>query len=183
MSEQPPTPQTPDEPDAPREPDAPAQSNPEAPNPPAPPVWPAHAQPPAGVPPVPVPAPGQGYPPPPGYPPPGYPPAGPGGYAPVPGYGYPPAQSTSTTGIVGLVLAVASWLVCPLLPAIVALVLAHQSDKEIAASQGRVGGAGLNTATRIVAWINVGLYAALILVVGAIFGIAVIAGLLSNSTA
>lgn len=64
--------------------------------------------------------------------------------------------TTSTNAVIGLVLAIVSWVVCPIIAAIVALVLAHSSDKEIRASDGRVEGAGLNTATRIIAWLNIG---------------------------
>lgn len=171
------------------------------PVPPAAPVWPAHAaegaagdpaqapgQPGAGQP-----APGQtGAYPPPGYPAPGYPAQaygypGPGypaqayGYPP-PGYpGYAPAPTTSTSAIVGLVLAIASWAVCPIVLAIVALVLAKKSGDEIAASQGRVSGEGLNTATKVIAWINIGLYAAVIVIFGAIFLIALVAGAASGT--
>jgi len=82
---------------------------------------------------------------------------------------------------VGLVLAVASWIVCPIVLAIVALILAKKSNDEIAASQGRVGGEGLNTATKVVAWINIGLYAAIFIIFGAIFLIALVAGALSGA--
>lgn len=80
---------------------------------------------------------------------------------------------TSTNAIVGLVLAIVSWVVCPIIAAIVALVLARSSSKEIAASDGRVGGAGLNTATRILAWINIGvsILAGLVIAALAIFGV------------
>lgn len=64
--------------------------------------------------------------------------------------------TTSTNAVIGLVLAIVSWVVCPIIAAIVALVLARSSDKEIEASQGRIDGAGLNTATRIIAWLNIG---------------------------
>jgi hypothetical protein len=64
--------------------------------------------------------------------------------------------TTSTNAVVGLVLAIVSWVVCPIVAAIAALLVARASTKEIAASGGRVGGAGLNTATRIIAWINIG---------------------------
>lgn len=146
--------------------------------PPAPPVWPAHAaeaEPAAGQPAVyPPPAPAPGY----GYPPPGYPPQG---YA-YPPPGFVPAVTTSTSAIVGLVLAIASWVVCPIVLAIVALVLAKKSGDEIAASGGRVGGEGLNTATKVVAWINIGLYAALVVIFGAIFLIALVLGAASGTT-
>lgn len=68
--------------------------------------------------------------------------------------------ATSSNGVVALVLAIASWLICPLALAIVALVFAHKADQEVAASGGRVSGGGLVTAARIVAWINIGVSAA-----------------------
>lgn len=68
-----------------------------------------------------------------------------------------PAE-TSTKSIVGLVLAILSWPLCPIIAAIPALILAHSSDKEIAASEGRIGGSGFNTATRVIAWLNIAVY-------------------------
>ncbi len=94
----------------------------------------------------------QGYPPQPGYPP-GYPPT-----YPQAGYQQPAYQSgrqTDSKAIVGLVLAISSWLVCPLITAIVGLVLAGQSNRAIAASGGRLEGKGLNTATKVISWINI----------------------------
>ena len=83
------------------------------------------------------------------------------------------APTTSTNAVIGLVLAIVSWVVCPIIAAIVALVLARSSDKEIKASEGRIGGAGLNTATRIIAWINIGvsIVAGLAIAVLAAFGV------------
>ena len=149
---------------------------PPPPIPAPPPVWPAHAAGDAGqgaaVPPAYPPAPGYAYPPPPGYPPQGYA---------YPAPGYAPAQTTSTNAIVGLVLAITSWIICPIILAIVALVLAKKSGEEIAASQGRVGGEGLNTATKILSWINIGLYAAILVILGAVFLIALVAGAASGN--
>ena len=119
---------------------------------------------------------------PPAYPPaPAYPDAGAGTWpaaypaAPPPAYpaaGYPgaaaPATTTSSNAIVALILAVISWAVCPIIPAIVALVLAANASKEIAASGGRIEGQGLVTAAKVVSWVNIGLWAA-ILVVGVFF--------------
>ena len=90
----------------------------------------------------------------------GQPPAGwgpPPGYA--GGYGYAAPQQTDSKAIIALVLAIASFVICPLLPAIVALVLAGSSQREIAASGGRLGGDGLNKAAKILSWINIGLCA------------------------
>ena len=89
---------------------------------------------------------------------------------------------TSTNAIIGLVLAIVSWVVCPIIAAIVALVLAHSSSKEIASSDGRVSGAGLNTATRIVAWINIGvsIIAGIVIAGLAIFGVIFTANVASS---
>lgn len=56
-----------------------------------------------------------------------------------------------------MVLAIASFVVCPLIPAIIALVLASQARREIDDSYGRVGGEGLVSASRVVSIINVAL--------------------------
>lgn len=90
----------------------------------------------------------------PGYPPPGYPPAGypPAGYQAV---GYEAPRQTESKAVVGLILAIASWVVCPLITAIIALVLAGQSNRAIDASGGRLEGRSINTATKWVAWANI----------------------------
>ena len=146
----------------------------------------ASAPPPAGPPAPPPAAPPPGYAPPPTWPPQAPPPAGyapppPGYAAPAPApYPYTPAPPTSSNAIIGLVLAIVSWVVCPVIPAIVALVLARSSTQEIARSGGAVGGAGLNTATRVISWINIGVYAALIVGFGIFFLIIAIAGAASS---
>lgn len=91
-----------------------------------------------------------------------------GGYAQAPGYGgYTQAPRTDTKAIVALVCAIGSFVVFPLIPAIVALVLAGQSRRQIAASGGALTGDGLNTASKVVAWINIGLsLLALVAVIG-----------------
>jgi uncharacterized membrane protein YjgN (DUF898 family) len=102
----------------------------------------------------------------------GEPPAAPstaGGYDPA-SYGPPagPAQ-TDTRAIVALVLAIASFVVLPLVPAVVALVLAQRSRRDIAASGGRLTGEGLATAARVVAWVNIVLCVLAVLAVVALF--------------
>lgn len=87
--------------------------------------------------------------PPPDYPPPGYPPQG---YQAV-GYGQP--AQTDSMAIVGLILAIASWVVCPLVTAVIALVVAGQSSRAIDGSSGRLEGRTLNTATKVISWINI----------------------------
>ena len=107
---------------------------------------------------------------PPAYQPPAYPPwqgngpqagYGQAGYG-QSGYGqagYGQAQETASRAIVVLVCAIASFVVVPFIPAVVALALAGGAQQQIAQSGGRLTGDGLVRAGRIVAWINVGLTA------------------------
>jgi len=69
---------------------------------------------------------------------------------------------TSTSAIIALVLSILSWTFCPLITAIIAIVLAYQADKEIRNSGGKVTGQGLSFAAKIIAWINIGVSVALI---------------------
>lgn len=140
--------------------------------------------------------PAEGYPPPPAYPaaPAQEAPAPPPAYAAAPAYpaAYPPpgypavpaapaGPQTSSNAVIALILAIVSWAVCPIIPAVVALVLASNAAKEIEASGGRVQGAGLVTASRIVSWVNIGLWSA-ILVIGAFFLVlAIVAGGLNEA--
>ena len=110
-----------------------------------------------------------------------------GTYAPAygaPGYGYAPqapAAPTSSNAVIALILAVLSWAFCPIVAAIVALIFAHQASNEIEASGGRVQGRGLVTASRWVAWINIGLFAAMILIGGFVLLLIAIAGGMSSN--
>jgi hypothetical protein len=111
---------------------------------------------------------GQAPPPPPGYgqqPPPYGQPQQPGyGYGqPQPGYGYgyaPP--QTEGTAVGALIASILAWVVCPLIPAIVALVMIPGAKRKIDSSGGRLTGDGLLTAAKWIAWINVGLWALMI---------------------
>ena len=80
--------------------------------------------------------------------------------------GYGQAQETASRAIAVLVCAIASFVVVPFIPAVVALALAGGAQQQIAQSGGRLTGEGLVRAGRIVAWINVGLTA--LVVVGII---------------
>ena len=124
---------------------------------------------PAGSPGIPWPPPGGALPPPnaPGeaYRPASYPPPGPGalpagGPPPVPGaqpFGAVGPRTTDSRAVIGLVCAVLSFMICPVILAVVGLILAQMSDREIEASGGRLEGQTLNKATRWVAWINIAL--------------------------
>jgi len=99
-------------------------------------------------------------------------PQAPGGMTsmPVAQEGDPMRPQTSTSAIVALILSIVSWTVCPLITAIVAIVLAYQADKEIRNSGGKVTGQGLSFAAKIIAWINIGVSVALI-VLAVVFGL------------
>lgn len=67
---------------------------------------------------------------------------------PLPSYGYPVAPQTDGTAIVVLVPAIGSFVVLPVVAAIVALVLAPSAERTIAASGGRLSGDSLVQAGR-----------------------------------
>jgi hypothetical protein len=86
-----------------------------------------------------------------------------------PGPGGP--QSTEPKAIIALVFAIGSFVVLPLLPAIIALVLAGSARRDIDGSGGRLSGSGLVTAAKIVSWVNIGLCVAGVLLVVLFFGV------------
>ena len=80
----------------------------------------------------------------------------PPGYGPPPNYGQqPPVRQTASDAIVALVLAILSWVICPVILAIVALVFAGKAKTAIQASNGWVDGSGMVTAAKIIAWLNI----------------------------
>jgi hypothetical protein len=79
--------------------------------------------------------------------------------------GPPARQETESKAIIALVCAIGSFLVFPLVPAIVALVLASSARERIDASGGWLTGDGLVTAARVIAWCNIGLSVLLLLLV------------------
>jgi hypothetical protein len=74
---------------------------------------------------------------------------------------YPP-PSTDGNAIAALILAIASFVACPIIPAIVALVLAGKAKRNIQASGGAKTGESLVTAARVIAWIHLGLVSLLV---------------------
>ena len=95
--------------------------------------------------------------------PPAGPPPAPAPPPPTPQWGQPHAAGTPdpyapprTEGnaIAALVLSICSWVVCPVITAVIALALAHAAGNKIDASQGRLTGDGLVRAAQIVAWVH-----------------------------
>ena len=115
-----------------------------------------------------------GYGPPPGYggygPPPGYGGSVPQGYGgSVPqgygGYGMYQPPRNDGTAIAALVLAITSFVVCPVVTAIVALALIPGSRRRIESSGGAITGLGLLTAAKIIAIIHLALAAIFIVAI------------------
>lgn len=66
----------------------------------------------------------------------------------------PTPQQTAGKATATLILAIVSFVFCPILPAIAALVVGAKADREIRESSGRLGGEGLVKAGRILAIVH-----------------------------
>jgi len=86
--------------------------------------------------------------------------------------GYAIGPQTSSKATVALVLAIVSFVVCPVIPAVIALVFASQAAREIRESNGRFTGQGLVTASRIIAIANLALSALVVLAIIALIAMA-----------
>lgn len=86
------------------------------------------------------------------------------------------APSTSADAIVAFILSLVSWAVCPIIFAVVALVFAMKADRAIAAAPATIGGSGLNLAAKLIAWINIGFWVAIIFIGGFIAIVLLLAG-------
>ena len=87
-----------------------------------------------------------------------------------------PVKTTSSDAIVAFILSLVSWAVCPIIFALVALVFAAKAEKALAASPATVGGSGLNLAAKLIAWINIGFWVAVIVIGGFIGIVLLLAG-------
>ena len=92
--------------------------------------------------------------------------------APVAGSTAPLAR-TSSEAVVAFILSLVSWAVCPVIFAAVALIFAAKASKTIDASGGQINGGGLNMAAKIISWVNIGFWIAIV-VVGAFIGLVLI---------
>jgi len=90
---------------------------------------------------------------------------------PYPGYAYVAPPRTADTAVWALVCAILSWFLCPVIPAVIAIVLASSARTTIRQSGGARSGDGLVTAAQIIAWANLALAGIVLL-----FGLAVLVG-------
>ena len=65
------------------------------------------------------------------------------------------AQGTSGNAIASLVLGIAGFVIFPLIPSVLAIILGHSAKKDIENRPG-LGGEGMATAGVILGWIGVG---------------------------
>jgi hypothetical protein len=86
------------------------------------------------------------------------------------------SRKTDGTAIAALVLAISSFVICPVVTSIVALALIPGSRRNIAASRGALDGTTLLSVAKWIAWINIGL--GLVGVVAVI----ILAGISANSS-
>jgi hypothetical protein len=82
-------------------------------------------------------------------------------YGPPSQYGYPAAPPKNDLGVWSLVTGILSWILCPLVLGIVAIVTGNASRKAI--REGLANNTGSATAGLILGWINVGLAGAFVL--------------------
>jgi uncharacterized protein DUF4190/zinc ribbon protein len=66
----------------------------------------------------------------------------------------PPSSGTAT---VSLIFGILSWVILPVIGAIVAIIAGHMARREIRASGGQLGGSGLATAGLILGYAHIGL--------------------------
>ena len=88
----------------------------------------------------------------------------------------PPQTEGSAIG--ALIASILAWMVCPIIPAVVALVLIPGAKRKIDASGGRLTGEGLLTAAKWIAWINIALYGA----VAVLIAVAVVIGAIADTS-
>lgn len=90
---------------------------------------------------------------------------------------YPPAPPTNTLAIISLVSGLVSWLLLPVLAAIVAVITGHMARSEIKNSQGAQGGDALAVVGLILGYLHLVTACALPLLV--VSGIISVGGILS----
>jgi hypothetical protein len=80
------------------------------------------------------------------------------------------AHTTSTTAVVSLIFGILSWVVLPVIGAIVAIVLGHMARAEIRRSNGMLVGDGLAVAGLVLGWTHIVLMIGAVLIAILFFG-------------
>ncbi|WP_369373498.1 DUF4190 domain-containing protein [Promicromonospora sp. Populi] len=74
---------------------------------------------------------------------------------PPPQYAYPPVPPKNDLGVWSLVTGILSWILCPVILGVVAIIMGHAAKRAV--REGQANNPGLSTAGLILGWINVGL--------------------------
>ena len=85
------------------------------------------------------------------------------------GYVPPRMPETNSNAIIAFVLSLVGAFMCPIVPSIIALVLAGKAKKAIDASGGWQIGAGFVTAARIISWVFIVVWGLFVLAYAAFF--------------
>lgn len=86
--------------------------------------------------------------------------------------GYQPSPPTPGNAIASLILGIVSIVLCPIITAVIGLILGYSAKKEIDNSGGRLGGRGVAMGGIITSWIGLAIYVPIfaLVIVGAILG-------------
>jgi hypothetical protein len=82
----------------------------------------------------------------------------------------PEPRATSTTAVVSLIFGILSWVLLPVIGAIVAVVCGHLARAEIRKSGGALDGDGLAVAGLVLGWTHLALMVLAVLVAILVFG-------------
>jgi hypothetical protein len=93
----------------------------------------------------------------------------------------PYLPQSSTLAIVSLIAGIVSWILVPLIGAIVAVITGHMAKSEIRNSNGRLTGDGMATAGLILGYIQIGLTVVAVCCVGALFVTGTLGAILSGN--
>lgn len=79
---------------------------------------------------------------------------------PAPSASSVPSEAPPTSGlaVASLIMGIVGWFVLPLVGGVLAVVFGHMAKREIAQSEGRLGGDGLATAGLVLGYLGVGLW-------------------------
>jgi hypothetical protein len=79
--------------------------------------------------------------------------------------GYQPSPPTPGNAIASLILGIVSIFLCPIITAVIGLILGYGAKREIDASGGRLGGRGVALGGIITSWIGLAIYVPILLLI------------------
>ncbi len=98
---------------------------------------------------------------------------------------YPPLQPvarTSTLATISLISGILSWVLLPLIAAIIAIITGHMAKNEIKQGNGMITGNGMATAGLVLGYIQLGIGVCVCLVVAVMLALGVTIPFINNSS-